>query len=225
MTSLNPKKEICDNSENLENSLISPDGYSKKDFNPPLRLAVMASGNGSNFEAIVNAIINKKLKASVIALIVNNPNCKAKERAERLNIKCIVHDHRDYPKRTDFDKVLVDTLKFIKVEGIVMAGWMRIVTSTLINAFPGRIINIHPSILPSFKGTDAISQALNSKVCITGCTVHFVSESVDSGPIIYQAALPIYKEDDKKSLTIRLQELEHDILPKAISIAGEIWRE
>ena len=134
----------------------------------------------------------------------------ASERDERLN-------HRDYKRRNDLDTAIVNVFRQYKVEWVVMAGWMRIVTPVLIDAFPDRIINIHPSLLPSFKGAHAVEQALEAGVKITGCTVHLVRQEVDSGPILIQAAVPVLPDDTPQTLHARIQVQEHRILPQAIA--------
>ncbi len=206
-------------------SLISPKVIKPARFNPPLNLGVMASGKGSNFEALVKTIIKGELDAKISLLIVNKPDCEAKDRADRMGIPCTVIDHRKYSSRDKLDEAIIKAFKDKNVEGIVMAGWMRIVTSTLINAFPNRLINIHPSLLPSFRGINAIDQALKEKVNITGCSVHIVNLKVDSGKLLIQAAVPIYKDDNKVTLTNRIQAQEHYILPTGIAIAASAWRE
>ena len=184
----------------------------------------MASGNGSNFEALVIASRNQVVKADISLLIVNNPNCEAIKRAKRLNIPFVFLNHKEFSSRIDYEKEIIKHLKNNQIEGVVMAGWMRIVSNRLIDAYPDRLINIHPSILPSFRGIDAIDQALKAKVKLTGCSVHLVEAEVDSGPILIQAAVPIYQTDNKESLSRRIQTQEHKILPMGVSIAGRIWR-
>ena len=117
-------------------------------------------------------------------LVVNNPNCEARRRAQRLGVPCVIHDHREFSSREELDKALVKTFTNHAVEGVVMAGWMRIVTPILIAAFPNRLINIHPSLLPSFRGLDAVGQALKARVLISGCSVHLVTPQVDDGPVL-----------------------------------------
>ena len=211
---------------NTENStlLINPSFPSKVSLSPAVKIAVMASGNGSNFEAIARAIESDLLDAKISILIVNNDDCKAIERAKKLGIHYEYIDHRKFANRNSYDKKIVSRLKYFNVECIVMAGWMRIVTPILINTFPNKIINIHPSILPSFKGTKSIERALNSGVKITGCTIHKVIEEIDSGEIIAQAAVKIDLEDDLSSLTEKIQVLEHNLIPKAIANAVNEWR-
>jgi phosphoribosylglycinamide formyltransferase 1 len=183
------------------------------------RLGVMASGSGSNFEAIVQAIESGDLQAEVPVLIYNNPNAAVVERAQRLGVPTVCLNHREFDSREALDAAIVQVLQAYGVNWVVMAGWMRIVTPVLINAFPNQILNIHPSLLPSFKGGRAIEQAFESGVKITGCTVHYVVPEVDSGAIIMQAAVPILATDTLKDLQQRLQAQEHKIYPRAIAIA------
>ena len=198
-------------------SLISPFDSEKSQFEPKIRLGILASGNGSNFEYIIKSIQNKQLKAEISILIVNNPNCLAIKKAIKHEIPYVIINHRDCNSRLEHDKLVINKLEELSVELVVMAGWMRIVGEELINKFKNRIINIHPSLLPSFKGIDAIQQAIDKKVKITGCTVHYVQKEVDSGSIIIQAAVPIEEQDSKDSLKKRIQDMEHIILPLAIS--------
>lgn len=185
----------------------------------------MASGSGSNVEALHDATAQGRLDASLRLLIVNNPDCGARDRAARLQIPCQLIDHRRYKTREDLDQALVSAFQAADVEAVVMAGWMRIVTPILIDAYPGRLINLHPSLLPSFKGLDAVGQALASGVRITGCSVHHVQEDVDSGTVIAQAAVPVLGNDDVQSLTQRIQKQEHRLLPWATALAGLQWRQ
>jgi phosphoribosylglycinamide formyltransferase-1 len=182
-----------------------------------LKLGILASGSGSNFEAIAQAIQQQKLNAKAEILIYNNPNAKVVERADKYNVPTVLLNHRHYKKREDLDQHIVEILKQHQIQLVVMAGWMRIVTPVLIDAFPKKIINLHPSLLPSFPGIHAIEQALNAGVKITGCTVHFVELTVDSGPIIMQAAVPIFLEDTPESLHQRIQVQEHLIMVGAIA--------
>jgi phosphoribosylglycinamide formyltransferase-1 len=186
-----------------------------------LRLGVMASGSGTNFEALARAIDNRELNAQVQVLIYNNPDAKVKERAQQWKTPAVLLNHRDYKCREDLDRAIVEVFQQNQVEWIIMAGWMRIVTSVLLEAFPNRVINIHPSLLPSFKGVRAIEQALEAGVKITGCTVHFASLEVDSGLILLQAAVPILPEDTPESLHARIQVQEHIIFPQAIALAAK----
>jgi phosphoribosylglycinamide formyltransferase 1 len=183
---------------------------------PRLRLGVLASGTGSNFVALAEAIVAGELPAEIPLLIYNNPDAKVATRAASLGVPSQLLNHRDYPQREALDQAIVGALQAAKVDWVVMAGWMRVVTPILIDAFPGRVINIHPSLLPSFKGVRAVEQALNAGVKITGCTVHLVVPEVDSGPILCQAAVPILADDSPASLHARIQVQEHRILKQAI---------
>jgi phosphoribosylglycinamide formyltransferase-1 len=187
----------------------------------PLRLAVMASGNGSNFQALVEACRRGDLAAEVVLLAVNNADCGAVTRAGDLGISTELHDHRRHPSRESLDAGLIESFSRAAIDLVVMAGWMRIVTPRLIQAFPERLVNIHPSLLPSFKGLDGVGQALAAGVTLAGCTAHLVSEAVDSGQILVQAAVPVLPDDDHHSLSRRIQEQEHRILPLAVRLAAE----
>lgn len=203
-------------------SLISPEVDSNCSNNllsgKPMKLGVMASGNGTNFEVIAKAIAEGKLNAEITVLIYNNPQAKAAIRAEYWGVNAVFLNHRDYKVREEFDGEIVKVLKKYDVEFVVMAGWMRLVTQVFIDAFPGKMINIHPSLLPSFKGIAAVEQALAAGVKITGCTVHLVSLEVDSGEILMQAAVPVLPNDSLESLHARIQVQEHRILPLAIAL-------
>lgn len=202
-------------------SLISPN--SELPFHSdaaPLKLGVLASGSGSNFEAIAQAIADRQLNAKIHILIYNNPDAKAAARAARWNIPAVLLNHRDFASREALDEAIVQTLRDHDAEWVIMAGWMRIVTDRLIDAFCDRVINIHPSLLPSFKGAHAIQQAFTAGVKITGCTVHLVRLEVDSGPILMQAAVPILPDDTVETLQARIQVQEHRIFPRAIAIAA-----
>ena len=191
----------------------------------PLRIGVMASGNGSNFEALAHAVDAGTLMAEISMLVVNNPGCGAQQRAQRLGVPCTVLDHRVLKEREHLDRTLVDCFRSAAVEVVVMAGWMRIVTPVLINGYSGRLVNIHPSLLPSFKGLDGIGQALAAGVKITGCSVHLVTAELDGGPILAQAAVPVWEGDDHASLSERVHQAEHRLLPEAISAMIPVWRQ
>ena len=203
-----------------EESLISPHVSKFPIFDPKIKIGILASGNGSNFEQIIKSIKNNQLNAEISILIVNNPNCLAIKKAIKNNIHYIILNHRHCKSRIEHDKLVMKKLEESSVELVVMAGWMRIVGEDLIKRFNNRLINIHPSLLPSFKGIDAIQQAIDNKVTITGCTVHYVQEEVDSGSIIIQAAVPIKYDDNKDTLKKRIQYMEHKVLPLAIAIAA-----
>lgn len=187
----------------------------------PLKLGVLASGSGSNFAAIATAIAAGKLLAQIQVLVYNNPTALAAERADRLHIPKVLLNHREFADREALDQAIVAVLQQHQVDWVIMAGWMRIVTPVLINAFPQRILNLHPSLLPSFPGAKAIEQALAKQVKITGCTVHYVELAVDSGPIVMQAAVPVLPDDTVETLHQRIQIQEHRIYPMAIALAAQ----
>ncbi|MBD1898169.1 phosphoribosylglycinamide formyltransferase [Coleofasciculus sp. FACHB-129] len=210
-----------DSSPNYIPSLISPTvPPNLLSARSPLKLGVMASGNGSNFEAVAEAIAQQQLNAQIQVLIYNNPGAKAAARAEKCGVPAVLLNHRDFNSREALDQTIVETLQQYEVEWVIMAGWMRVVTQVLVDAYPDRMINIHPSLLPSFKGIRAVEQALNAGVKITGCTVHLVNVEVDSGKILLQAAVPILPDDTLDTLHARIQVQEHKILPQAIALAA-----
>ena len=216
------RSAIANNSSDYNQVLISPDlSYLQQaGSTTPLQLGVMASGSGTNFEAVAQAIALGQLNAEIKVLIYNNPQAKAAERAKKYNIPAVLIDHRQYQQRESLDRQIVEVLQSYQVDWVIMAGWMRIVTQVLLDGYPERVINIHPSLLPSFKGIRAIEQALVAKVKITGCTVHLVNLEVDSGAIIMQAAVPVFENDNLDTLHQRIQKQEHNILPQAIAIAA-----
>ena len=189
-------------------------------FGQPLKLGVMASGNGTNLEAIAQSIQQGSLHAQIQVVIYNNPKAKVAERADRLELPAVLLNHRRYPSREMLDHDIVETLVSHGVDWVIMAGWMRCVTAVLIDAFPRRVLNIHPSLLPSFPGLQAIEQALAAGVKLAGCTVHHVELAVDSGPVVMQAAVPIQPTDTPTALQARIQLQEHRIYPAAIALAA-----
>ncbi len=204
-------------------SLISPLESQSNLVQPKIRLGILASGKGSNFEYIIKSIKKKQINAEISILIVNNPNCLAIKKAIKYDIPYVIINHRDCKSRLEHDKLVMKKLEELSVELVVMAGWMRIVGEEIINKFNNRLINIHPSLLPSFKGIDAIKQAMDKRVTITGCTVHYVQKEVDAGSIIIQAAVPLKEKDSIETLKNRIQDMEHIILPLAIAkVAMEI---
>jgi phosphoribosylglycinamide formyltransferase-1 len=201
-------------------SLVSPTIAPIPTEDVALKLGILASGNGSNFEAVAIAIAQGKLNAQIQVLIYNNPEAKVAARAANWGVPSVLLNHRNFQRREDLDRQIVQTLQRYEVEWVIMAGWMRIVTPVLIDAFPNQIINIHPSLLPSFRGVRAVEQALAAGVKIAGCTVHFVCPEVDSGLILLQAAVPVLPDDTSETLHARIQVQEHRILPQAIALAA-----
>lgn len=200
-------------------SLISPGVYPSVQPGEPVKLGILASGSGSNFEAVARAIANGSLNAQIQVLVYNNPEAKVATRAANWNVPAVLLNHRYFQSREDLDRQIVQILQQYQVQWVIMAGWMRIVTLILIDAFADKIINIHPSLLPSFRGVRAIEQALAAGVKITGCTVHLVAPEVDSGTILLQAAVPVLPDDTPETLHARIQVQEHRILPLAIATA------
>lgn len=199
-------------------SLISPAKAPSK-LGRPARFGVLASGSGSNFLAIQNAILNQQINADIRCVLYNIPNAYVAERARLHKIPTALIDHTTYKSRTTFDTALIQHLTNHHVEWVILAGWMRRLTQTFINAYPKKILNIHPSLLPSFPGLHAIEQALAAGVTISGCTVHQVTADLDAGPIIAQAAVPVLPTDTAQTLHARIQEQEHHLYPLAINLA------
>ncbi len=186
---------------------------------PAVSIGVLVSGNGSNFQAIVDAIEAGRIPGARIAcLISNKADAFALERAKRHNIPFVVLNHRDYADRRSYDGALVNLLKANGVQLVVLAGFMRLLSDVMINAFPNAIMNIHPALLPSFPGVDAQKQALEYGVRYTGCSVHFVDCGTDTGPVILQAVVPVLGDDSVESLSQRIHGEEHRIYPEAVRL-------
>ncbi|MFZ5632595.1 MAG: phosphoribosylglycinamide formyltransferase [Bacillota bacterium] len=186
-----------------------------------LRVGVLASGRGSNLQAIIEQCESGSIPAVVAVVISDNAGAPALERARKHGIPA-VHIHFPYYKtKEEYERRVVLELQEYGVELVCLAGYMRLVGKVLLEAFPGRILNIHPALLPSFMGTHAQRQAVDYGVKISGCTVHFVDEGMDTGPIILQAAVPVYFEDSEDDLSARILEQEHRIYPEAIRLFAE----
>jgi phosphoribosylglycinamide formyltransferase-1 len=182
---------------------------------------VLASGRGSNFQSIIDAINNKNLKAQILLLITDNPSAYAIERAKKHDIEHLVLRPKEYSSRDDFYRKIAEELQKRDVGLVVLAGFMKIVGKPLIDTYPNRIMNIHPALLPSFPGLHGQKQAVEYGVRISGCTVHFVDEGMDTGPVIMQAAVPVYHSDTEDTLSERILKLEHKIYPEAIRLFSE----
>ena len=180
-----------------------------------MRLGILISGRGSNFEAIANSIAQRKLDAEIAIVISNRANAAGIELARERGIPLRVIASAGMDRET-YDKLLIDELRTHEVDLVCLAGFMRLLSADFIRAFPDRVLNIHPSLLPAFAGLDAQRQALEYGVRITGCTVHFVDEFLDSGPIIIQSAVPVLDTDTVESLSARILLQEHVIYSKAI---------
>ncbi len=186
-----------------------------------LRLAVLASGRGSNLQAIIEAIEKGKLNATLAVVISNKAEAPALERTRKHGAPTVFLDPKATPDREAYDAVILEHLQKYEVGLVALAGYMKIVTKVLIDAYPNRIMNIHPSLLPSFSGLKAQQQALDWGVKVSGCTVHFVTEGVDTGPIIRQATVPVLEGDTAESLEARILIEEHRIYPEAIQLFAE----
>ncbi|MDT7041224.1 phosphoribosylglycinamide formyltransferase [Candidatus Nitronereus thalassa] len=188
----------------------------------PLRLGVLASGRGSNLQAIIDSIENKKLDATITIIVSNKSDAQALERAQQHGIKGMYLNPKSVIGESDprkaYDQKILEVLKAHEVQLVLLAGYMKIVTSVLIEAYQWRMMNIHPSLLPSFPGLNGQQQALDAGVKISGCTVHFVTEGVDEGPIILQAAVPVHEGDSVDSLSARILEQEHRLYPQAVAL-------
>ena len=210
--------------DKIKDFLISPQITKLNRFNPKLRIAVLASGKGSNFQNLVNLSRDGILDIEIIKLITNKTNAECINKAISSKIKYEVINDKDFKTIDEFENQIINALSNNHIELIVLAGWMKILSERFINSFRNRIINIHPSILPSFKGNKSIERAFINKSLITGCSVHFVVPEVDSGELIVQAALAIKRDESIEDLEERMHSLEHIILPQGISKAGLIIR-
>jgi phosphoribosylglycinamide formyltransferase-1 len=187
-----------------------------------MKVGVLASGSGSNLQALLDAGARGELgPARVVAVAVNVAGCGALERAERAGVPSFVFDHRSFPSRVEFDRALATRLAASEVELVVLAGFMRILSPDFLHAFAHRIINIHPALLPAFPGLQPQKKALDHGVKFSGCTVHFVDEGTDSGPIIGQTVVPVLESDDERSLARRILAEEHQLLPAAVRALAE----
>ncbi|MBS4175647.1 phosphoribosylglycinamide formyltransferase [Bacillus sp. FJAT-49736] len=181
-----------------------------------VKIAVFASGNGSNFQSIVNAIKSGQLDATVELLVCDKPEAYVIERAKEESIETFVFDPKDYSSKTDFEKDIILELQKRGVQYLILAGYMRLIGPTLLHEYENRIINIHPSLLPLFPGKDAIGQAIAAGTSITGVTVHYVDEGMDTGPIIAQQALIVMVDDTVETLSERIHEIEHQLYPQTL---------
>ena len=186
---------------------------------------MLASGRGSNLQAVIDAIEAGTVQAKIVAVISNKKEAPALERARRHGLSALFVDPKPYTDRPDsreaYDRELLDILQRYDVELVLLAGYMKIVTRVLVEAFANRMMNIHPSLLPSFPGLDVQKKAIEWGCKLAGCTVHFVTEGVDEGPIILQAAVPILDGDTPDTLAARILEQEHKIYPRAVQLFAE----
>lgn len=182
----------------------------------PSRLAVLCSGFGSNLGAILSAVRSGQLSAQVVCVISDNPDAYCLVRARENQIHCVLLDPKKHPTRPAMDQAIFSQLKKHRADWVILAGFMRLLGPQLVAAYRNRILNIHPALLPSFPGTHAIERAWKAKVPVTGVTVHFVDEGMDTGPIILQEEVKIFNGESLESLEKRIHEVEHRLYPKAI---------
>ena len=191
----------------------------------PLRVAVLASGRGSNLQAIIDAVEAGHVQANIVAVISNKKEAVALERARTHGLPDVFVDPKPFAglpdSRAAYDRALLEILEKHQVELVLLAGYMKIVTAALVNAYANRMMNIHPSLLPSFPGLDVQKKAIDWGCKLAGCTVHFVTEGVDEGPIILQAAVPILDQDTPETLAARILVQEHKIYPHAVQLFAE----
>ncbi|WP_028549887.1 phosphoribosylglycinamide formyltransferase [Paenibacillus sp. UNC451MF] len=182
----------------------------------PIRIAVFASGSGSNFQAIADAVSAGKLDVRIELLVCDRPQAQVVQRAQEAGVPVHTFRPKEYLSREAYEQEIMELLRSKQVDLVVLAGYMRILTHVLVDAYWGRMINIHPSLLPSFPGLNAVRQALEHGVKITGITVHLVDGGLDSGPILAQRALDIRPNDTEETLSDRIHPMEHELLPQVI---------
>ena len=185
------------------------------------KLGILCSGRGSNLASIIDAIERGEIPAEIAVVIADKRDAYALERARAKGIPAVAVVHRDFTERADFERAMLDELHAYGVTLVILAGFMRILSPVFVHAYTGRILNIHPALLPSFPGAHAHRDALAYGVKVSGCTVHFVDEGMDSGPIILQASVPVAEDDTEETLAARVLEQEHRIFPEAIKLYVE----
>ncbi|MCL2403045.1 MAG: phosphoribosylglycinamide formyltransferase [Coriobacteriia bacterium] len=186
-----------------------------------LQLGILLSGGGSNLQAIVDAIDAGHLDAEISVVISNKPDAYGLERAKIAGISAIGLNPKDFADRNAFDQAALNELRKHQVDWVVMAGYMRLLTSTVLDAYPNKVLNLHPSLLPSFVGAHAIRDALAAGVRMTGVTVHIANEIFDEGPIIAQRAVPVLQDDNHDSLAQRIHAVEHELYPEVLQLVAE----
>ncbi|MEH7176749.1 phosphoribosylglycinamide formyltransferase [Neobacillus vireti] len=182
------------------------------------KIAVFASGNGSNFQAIIDVVQTGELKADIALLVCDKPGAFAVERANAARIPAFSFNPKEYSSKEAYEKVITEQLTSYGVEFIVLAGYMRLLGPTLLGEYSGRIVNIHPSLLPAFPGKDAVGQALEAKAKWTGVTIHYVDEGMDTGPIIVQERIRIENKETRESLQQKIQKIEHKLYPSILQM-------
>ncbi len=189
-------------------------------MNNKIKIGILLSGSGTNFQAILDAV-ERGLDVEIVYVVASRPDAHGITRAKQANIPVLVMNKEIYADPLAADSLIVDTLKSVCVEYVVMAGYMRKVTPVMLSAFPDKVINLHPALLPSFKGAHAIEDALNAGVKVTGITIHFANEEYDRGPIIAQSPIMIYEDDTLESLQDRIHAEEHILYPKVLQMLAE----
>jgi phosphoribosylglycinamide formyltransferase-1 len=187
-----------------------------------MKVGVLASGSGTNLQVLIDAASRGEMgPARVVVVGANVPGCGALDRAAQAGIPTFLRSHKDFAQREDFDRALLDDLRRHGVGLVALAGFMRILTPAFLDAFPRRVVNIHPALLPSFPGVHAQKQALDGGARFSGCTVHFVDAGTDTGPIIAQTVVPVLEGDDEESLRLRILAEEHRLYPAVIRAIAE----
>ncbi|HEY2516227.1 MAG TPA: phosphoribosylglycinamide formyltransferase [Polyangiaceae bacterium] len=186
-----------------------------------ITLGVLVSGSGTNLQAILDAVAAGTLDAKVAVVVSNVAGAKALARAEKSGVPTVLLDHKGFVDRASFDAQLVEELRRRAVDYVVLAGFMRLLTPAFLDAFPMRVLNVHPGLLPAFPGVDAQAQALRYGVRVSGCTVHFVDSGTDTGPIVAQAVVPVLPGDDEDALRARILAEEHRLLPRVLQWCAE----
>ncbi len=187
----------------------------------PLKIGVLISGSGTNLQAIIDAIANDDLPVEIVKVISSRPDAYGIQRAQEANIPVVALNREVYADPTAADERIVDELRASDAEYLVMAGYMRKVTPVVLDAFPDKVLNLHPALLPSFKGAHAIRDAYEAGVKITGVTVHFANEDYDKGPIVAQRAVEVLEDDTLESLEARIHEVEHVLYPQVLRLIAE----
>lgn len=184
-------------------------------------IAIFASGRGTNFSAIREAVKSRRLKANLALLVCDNPKAYVLKRAKKAKVKVALVKREDFSSKKDFEAKIIEHLKSSRIDLIVLAGFMRLLSSGFVRQYKGKIVNIHPSLLPSFKGTEGIREAFEYGVKVSGVTVHLVDEELDHGPIIMQAPLQIGERDTLASFEEKIHKIEHKLYPEAIRLFVE----
>ena len=182
----------------------------------PFPIAILASGNGTNAQAMIDKMQAGLLDISIVLIASNNPKAGVLERAQKAGIANLVLDHHDFTSRESYDQALLKSVLAHNAQAVVLAGYMRLLSSSFLSQFPGHVLNLHPAILPSFPGLHGARDAMDYGVKITGATVHFVNEIMDNGPVVIQAAVPIKDGEDEEALLTRIHAMEHRIYPQAV---------